>query len=142
MSRLPRVFIDSDVLISSVLSNKGASNLLIDSSEIEKVISNFSEQEASEVVKRMRLKKELLRHSIHKCKTIVIKDSISIIKDKYRKYVFDINDAHIVAGAVASKVGFLATYNVKDYKKELIKRDLNIIVSTPGVLLQYLRSRK
>lgn len=74
-------------------------------------------------------------------KLINIKKELKTIKQQYREYVTDINDAHIVAGAHVAKVGFLITYNLKHFRIEKIKNDFAILVMTPALFLQYLRSR-
>ena len=71
---------------------------------------------------------------------IVIEKTQHEIKERYKDYVEDLNDAHIVAGAAESKAHFLITYNIRDFKIEKIKKDFDIIVLTPGMFLQYLRS--
>lgn len=76
------------------------------------------------------------------CTKIDLNENLSTIEIEYAKYVNDPTDAHIVAGAVNSKSRFLTTYNLKDFKIELIKREFDIIVLSPGTLLQYLRSKK
>jgi predicted nucleic acid-binding protein len=58
-----RVFIDSDVVISSLLSSTGAAYFLLNQSEIEPVISSISQKELQIVVKRMGLKEENLKIS-------------------------------------------------------------------------------
>lgn len=141
MSKDVSVFVDSDVLISATLSNKGAAYLLIHSAEIKKTISNYSYHEAKAVARRMNIEENILQNSLRACTTILLQLSLKKIKDQYAKYVTDIDDAHIVAGTVTSQSRFLATYNIRHYKREYIKRDLDVIIITPGVLLQYLRSR-
>lgn len=142
MIRKLRIFVDSDVVISSILSHKGAAKQLFKSTEIERIISNYSAQEMKNVALRMNLEKEKLRDTLKKCSTTTIRATIKNLKKHYGEYVDDENDAHIIAGAKASKVKFLVTYNIKDYKVERIKRDFDVIVLTPGMLLQYLRSRR
>ncbi len=124
-----KVFVDSDVIISSLISNTGAASELINNLDIKKIVSNLSIKEL-EIVK--------LRLNINKPLPILETIFIDNVK-KYSIYSIDPNDAHIVAGADQGKVKFLITYNLKHYKIDKIKRDLNIIVMTPGMFLQYLR---
>lgn len=128
-----RIFIDSDVIISSLISNAGASAQLINTSKkIVKIISNLSQKEIEIVKIRLKIAKP-----VPKTEIIVVKKFL-----KYSIYSTDVNDAHIIAGAHQAKVAFLITYNLKHYKIERIKQDLNIIIMTPGVFLQYLRSQE
>lgn len=137
-----KIFIDSDVIISSLLSSTGASyQLLHYFKDIDKYISIYSKQELLIVIERMKIDQykfqELLENSI---KVIDIEESIKDIKINYNKYTLDENDAHIVAGNRLSSVNFLVSYNTKHFREEQIKRDFNIIVITPGIFIQYLRS--
>jgi predicted nucleic acid-binding protein len=51
------------------------------------------------------------------------------LADKYLKYVYDINDAQILQDAVESQSQVLFTDNIKDFKIDLIKEELGIIVT-------------
>lgn len=137
------VFVDSDVVISSLLSSSGASYQLLHTDSVTHIISSFSQKEIEIVVERLSMNKndfeQLLKERL---KVIPLSTSAATVKTKFQEYVLDINDAHIVAGAKVANVRFLITYNVKDYKIERIKDDFNIIILTPGQFLQYLRSLK
>lgn len=137
-----RIFLDSDVVISSLISSSGAAYLLINQVENLKLhISNFSLKELEVVTDRLRIERNQLMQVINgRCKTINLKESNKKLKKKYTSYVLDINDAHIVAGSKAAGVRFLVSYNLKHYKLDRIKTDFGIIVLTPAQLLQYLRS--
>lgn len=135
MKSLFKVFIDSDVIISSLISQKGAAHLLINEVDIQKSISNTSQKELEIVVDRLNLDKNRLDNLLdEKFKVVAIKPK------KTNKYVFDINDSHIVEGAMASKSRYLLTYNTKHYKADKIKKDLEIIIMRPAEFLQFLRS--
>lgn len=125
-----RVFIDSDVIISSLISNIGAAAQLLNTGDnITKIISNLSQKELKIVMSRLKISK-----SLPKLKVLTIKN----VK-KYSIYSIDPNDAHIIAGADQVNAKFLITYNLKHYKIDKIKQDLGIIIMTPGIFLQYLR---
>lgn len=141
MSKRLRIFVDSDVIITSILSNKGAAYRLINTSSVRKIVSNYSFDEIEKVCKRLNLSPTKIKNIIKKCEIIKINLDFKSIKKNYELFVADKNDAHIVKGAIESKSRFLVTYNLKHYKIELIKRKFNIIVLSPGTLLQYLRSR-
>ena len=136
------LFVDSDVVISSLLSSTGAAYLLVHQAEdIKLYISNLSQKELETVVSRLNLPiHELQLLFKDKLNIIQLKQSTEEAKREYKEYVSDSNDAHIVLGAKESKVRFLLTYNLKDYKTEKIKQDFNILVMTPGLFIQYLRS--
>lgn len=138
-----KVFVDSDVFISSLISQTGAANFLINESDVELVASNVSIDEINNVSLRLGLHKidieELLGKRFSK---IILQDSLREIKSRYEKYVTDINDAHIVAGAEKANVRFLISYNIKDFNIDKIKGDFGILVMPPAQFLQYLRSLK
>ncbi|MDP3994712.1 MAG: putative toxin-antitoxin system toxin component, PIN family [bacterium] len=138
-----KVLLDTDVVISSLLSVKGASYEIIHKKpNIEKVISKTIEKEASIVSERLRLNKKLLAQTFRKTKIISLDIKRKSLINKYRRYVFDTEDSHVVASAEKSSAKFLLTYNTKHYDSEKIKNDFKIIVMKPGIFLQYLRSRE
>lgn len=136
-----RIFIDSDVIISSLLSQSGAAHSLLSLNSFKFCISSLSRKELEIVAIRLDLGRESLRKLINNSfEVIMILESLPEIKKSFKEYVFDVNDAHIVAGAKKAKANFLITYNIKDFKIEKIKKDLGIVILTPGNFLQYLRS--
>ncbi|HSW88267.1 MAG TPA: PIN domain-containing protein [Candidatus Saccharimonadales bacterium] len=138
-----KVFVDSDVVIPSLISSNGAAFLLLNEiDELDLFISNISNQELEEVVDRLQLNREQLEKLISKSLTSThLKNSIGELKEEYSKYVLDIDDAHIVAGAKEANVQFLISYNTKHFKADKLKEDFNIILTTPANLLQHLRSQ-
>ena len=136
------VYVDSDVVISSLLSRTGAAYHLLNYSTITLIISSTSLTEIKKVISRRGMEQKQFEQLIQKrLKIVTIKQGVSTLKVKYLSYVLDINDAHIVAGAKAAKVDFLLTYNLKHYKTTKLKDDFNIQVLTPALFLQYLRSK-
>lgn len=99
------------------------------------VISDVSREESLEVGKRLDLDMDKLDRLMDSLKMIKLRE-----REKYRVYVRDLGDAHIVAGADQSKSRFLLTYNLRHYDVEKVKRELGILVVSPGTFLQYLRS--
>jgi len=135
------VYVDSDVVISSLLSRTGAAYHLLNYSTITLIISSISLTEIKKVISRRGMEQKQFEQLIQKrLKIVTIKQGVSTLKVKYLSYVLDINDAHIVAGAKAAKVDFLLTYNLKHYKTTKLKDNFNIQVLTPALFLQYLRS--
>lgn len=141
---LLRVFVDSDVVISSLISQKGAAHLLLGEkiSKVKFYISNFSFKEQKIVVKRLKINQKKFQDLVKKRLTVVrSKTTAGQIKKEYQVYAIDSNDTHIVAGAEKSKAKFLITYSQRHFKEDKIKQDLNILVLTPAQFLQYLRSK-
>lgn len=138
-----RIFVDSDVIISSLLSQLGAGHFLIGSTSLQLFISSLSKKELETVVQRLGIRSDKLTALVEKnLEVTMLSQSLPEIKKSFKKYVLDENDAHILAGAQAAKADFLITYNVKDFKIEKIKKDFGILTLTPGNFLQYLRSIK
>ena len=137
------VFVDSDVIISSLISQKGAAYLLLHTDTLTMYISSLSQKEIEIVLDRLNIAKNDFKNLIEKRLQVVsLMKSVSAIKKDFQRYVGDIHDAHIVAGAKEANVQFLLTYNMKDFKIEEIKEDFTIMVMSPGQFLQYLRSLK
>ncbi|MFH1281086.1 MAG: PIN domain-containing protein [Candidatus Beckwithbacteria bacterium] len=129
MKKVRKIFLDSDVIISALISKKGAASWLINETKVKKIISNTV---LVEVTSR-------LNELIKKNKIKIIKINKSDVKES-EQYVNDKNDAHVLAGAVKAEVTFLLSYNLKDYKLETIKRNLDIIIYRPAQYLQFFRS--
>lgn len=136
------VFVDSDVVVSSLLSQKGAARLLINKKSLVRYISNISYRELTIVAKKLSIGENALKKLIKNNFTIIqLKEKISTVKQKYADYTTDPNDTHIVYGAVTAKTRFLISYNIKHFKVDKIKQDFDIILYQPAIFLQYLRNR-
>lgn len=137
-----RFFVDSDVIISSLISESGAAFTLISHTEqVELYISNYSLSELNKVVDRLHLQQEKLQNII-KTRLISVKigQTYKKVQIQFADYVRDSEDAHVVAGAKEAKVSFLVSYNVRHFNAEKLRQDFQIILLTPGLFLQYLRS--
>lgn len=141
MKPLPRVFVDSDVVISSTISKSGAAYYLISRSNGHSFISNLSRKEIRLASKRLEIDKKGLSKILKKFKTVRLSKSQRHLKLEYNQHVTDPNDSHIVAGAVAAKARFLISYNLRHFKIDRIKRDFGILLLSPAMFLQYLRSK-
>jgi len=134
------VFFDSDVIISSLISNKGAAYLLLNTTAVKPIISDIQKEELTIVAKRLNLGLDKLNNLIEKRFLVTkIKNPRREVEKGYLEYVLDPNDAHIVAGIVASKPSFFVSYNLRHFKIDKIKTDFKAISLTPAQLLQYLR---
>lgn len=136
-----KVFVDSDVIISSLISEKGAAYFLLDQQKANFIISSISKVELEEVVDRLQLDQTKLKSLMRKkLKVIKLTKDISSIEKNFKNYTSDLDDTHIVAGAIKAKAKFLLTYNLRHFDKQRISKDLSITVLTPAQYLQYLRS--
>ena len=139
---MPTAFVDSDVIISSLLSEKGASFFLFSQTKIDLFISSLSLKELKIVVKRLGIEEYKLDTLMEKrLKVVTLKGTKREIEKKFQNYVLDQDDTHIIAGACEAKVKFLLSYNLRHFRKEKIKEDFKIILLTPASFLQYLRSQ-
>ena len=136
-----RIFIDSDVIISSLHSKSGASHALCTKTNLQTFISNISHKELKLVVKRLKISQAPLENLVkNKLKQVNLGKDLKATKSQYKAYTTDQNDTHVVAGALKANAQFSITYNLRDYKIDKIKQDFGIICLTPGQFLQYLRS--
>ena len=138
---MKKIFVDSDVVLSSLLSPKGAAYFLLNEVGLEFAISNVSLLEIERGIVKLNLDKNQLRKLVkNRLKLIELRDSTKKIKKSFKNYVFDEDDAHVVAGAKRTKAKVILTYNLKHFNKQKIKDDLGIVVLTPAQYLQHLRS--
>lgn len=136
-----KVFVDPDVIISSLISQKGAAYFLIHSTNLELFVSNISIAGLENVIARLDLDSGAFRELIGKYfKIVQLTDSLQKLTEDYSLYSVDTRDTHIVAGAKKAGAGFLVTYNMKHFNAERIKQDFGIMLTTPANFLQYLRS--
>lgn len=141
MRKTLRVFVDSDVIVSSIISLSGAAYFLLNQRNLLLFSSNYSRQEIKLVAEELGLRSSDIEDTFkERLKIVVLGEGLKKIKNDFADYVYDVNDAHIVAGAVESGVKFLISYNIRHYKTDKIKTDFNIIILTPALFLQYLRS--
>lgn len=137
MANVLPVFVDTNVVISSLLSPHGAARMLIQHNSIRNFVSNISLDEAKRVATQLHLSINVLEETARKYFHVLQLKKGTI--QKYTEYVTDIYDTHIVAGAHKGKVRFLASYNMRHFKMDAMKSDLSILVYTPATILQYLR---
>jgi len=140
MSTPLRIFVDSDAVVSSLLSSSGAANYLLDQPNLFFIISDISYQEIKTVVERLGLAEKTVNNLVEEKLKIVKLGKQEKSKEKFFGYVTDAGDAHIVEGAVRAKARFLISYNVRHFRVDKIKSDFGILLFTPAHFLQYLRS--
>src|SRR3989344_7569203 len=93
-----KVFLDSDVIVSALLSQTGASFEILTTSKIKKVISETIQAEVAEVIKRLQI--PISHKNIFKgIEVISLKLDRARLVEIYLPYVLDQEDSHVVAGA-------------------------------------------
>lgn len=138
---MKKIFVDSDVVLSSLLSSKGAAHFLLNEVDLELNISNISLREIERGIAKLSLDKNQLKILVkNRLKLIELKESTKKIKVDFENYIFDEDDAHVVAGAKKTKAKVILSYNLKHFNKQKISEDFGITVLTPAQYLQYLRS--
>jgi predicted nucleic acid-binding protein len=137
-----RVFVDSDVIISSLLSTQGAAYLLLHTAPLTPIISDVSLQEIRTVASRLGIEKNAVAALVKDRLTVqALTHSPEEIQQAFASFVTDPNDAHIVAGAKSATARFLITYNLKHYRRDIIQEQLGVTIIPPARFLQFLRSR-
>lgn len=133
-----KVFLDTDVIVSALLSSKGASFKILNNSTIVRIITTVIKEEVLEVASRLNLPAP--NQTIEKLQVMNITLDKARIVQQYFPYVLDHEDSHVIAGAKKAKVRFLLTHNLKHYKTDKIKKDFDILIMKPGTFLQFLRN--
>src|SRR3989338_8341533 len=101
------VFLDSDVVISSILSRTGAANMLVNEPSLLKVVSNYSLTELNIVAERLHIPRERLNSVTESFTVTTLGSDSERLEKEFRKFVTDAGDAHVIAGAKKSGVRFL-----------------------------------
>ncbi|MBI4066102.1 hypothetical protein HY411_00135 [Candidatus Gottesmanbacteria bacterium] len=121
-----RVFVDSDVIISSLISQTGAAYLLMHDERIARFVSDVSFSELKRVTGVLHLSQEDLRKLVQtRCDVVVIGDRKNELT-RMAQYARDSGDAHIVLGGKLAKAKFLVTYNTKAASPDNISNSLKV----------------
>lgn len=137
---MTKVFFDTNVLFSAMLSQEGAAFELLQRSK-QKLCDAYTSDLCLEELKNIE-KKANIPMSVIQFLDYFPLSVVSLQKEKkiFGQYVYDPHDAHVVQGASEAGAQFLITYNIKDFNRDLIFKNLNISVLTQGYFLQWLRS--
>ncbi|MEG6522471.1 putative toxin-antitoxin system toxin component, PIN family [Desulfotomaculum sp. 1211_IL3151] len=138
MSTLKRgkVFFDSSVLIASLASPEGASNMLLSLCEMGLIIPVISEKVVTEVVRNIEKKLPHCLphyHSLFKILPFELADPTDeLLKEAER--LINKKDADILAAAINSKVDYLVSLDKHFFEADF--SSLNIKAYSPGELLK------
>ena len=135
-----RIFLDSDVIVSSLLSTTGASFWLVNQSKDRIYISQAVLTEVKSTLSKLNLPTSKIE-TLKSINIVVLGLSKPRVAEEYIPYVTDPHDSHVVAGAHKTKSGYLLTHNQKHFRSQLIKQELGINVLKPGKYLQFIRSK-
>ncbi len=136
-----KIFLDTNVLFSAIMSDKGAAFALISlikKGKICGITSDICLKELKRIEDKLKFKVNVdqflksFNIKILKLKEIKPKFEVSF-------YVKDQDDAHVIQGAIESESEYLVTFNMKDFYADVIYNAFHIKVLTQGMMLQTLR---
>lgn len=131
-----RCFLDSDVVISALISDQGAAYELLTNGGVAKLYTSpYVLKEVERAVIKFKLDRKRFRFFTDRLSmgsNASGTDTSGLVNDP--------NDGPIIGGAIANRCYFLITFNLKDYRIDEIEKRHNVTVLRPGEYLQYLRS--
>lgn len=130
-----KIVIDTNVIISALRSNKGASYKLLLNIDSERIIVNISvplviEYEAVAKRATQKIKEFIIDDILDYICAISVEKKIHYL---WRPYLKDAKDDMILELAVASESDYISTFNVKDFKGS---EEFGIEVITPQNFLK------
>lgn len=139
-----RVFFDASVIIASLLSETGGSSKLFKYIKTGKFVGITSQTAIDEVLdKAEKIKKSTkeIENFIAKSRLLVRK-SITLKEVEPYKNLIDIEDAHLIAGAVLSRCTYLVSLDKRHVVREDIqKRFLPLRIVSPKKLIEEITAR-
>lgn len=134
-----RVFLDSNVILSGLHSDKGSPGIIIDYFVKGKIKVIISRKVLSEVILVIKLK---LPHILSQLRNFLINFPPEIVKDpdgnEIKKFTELINkdDAVILAAAITSNPDYLVTGDKHFFEDSIIKEKLDLKIVTPSEFLE------
>jgi len=132
-----KIVIDTNVILSALFSNKGASNKLLvwlfENKKKYNVVSNTLVTEFEDVLTREKNLKQF--NNLEKEDVLAFIDDICLISYHqsihflWRPFLTDSNDDMVLEVAVNANVGAIITFNPKDFKG--VKKSFGIDIFTP-----------
>ena len=85
-----RIFVDSDVVVSSLLSHLGAAHFLLSLTYLKLFISSLSKKELETVIERLGIGSDMLTALIkNSLEVVTLSESLPEIKESFKQYVLD-----------------------------------------------------
>jgi putative PIN family toxin of toxin-antitoxin system len=137
-----RVFLDTNVLISGVLSRTGASAAILDLGEAEEIVIVVSEQVLVEADRTFLVK---FSHLIERYRTFIKNLAPLLLEDPSRAAVkeaataIDPDDASILAAAKQGRVDFLVTLDTRHFLTSSVRAYFAAPIVTPSEFLTAFR---
>lgn len=126
---MKKVFVDSDVIISSLLSTKGAAYFLLNEQKDKFTISNISKKELEKVADRLGINQEKLHNLIQKkFKSVKLTTDLTKIKRDFQHYrdeiinILDTKKQHLHQPLFTGEV--VRQSPVTDKEKELLQQKI------------------
>ena len=151
MRKIQKIVLDTNVFVSSLFSNQGASfkllNILINQAEKEIKLNNVSVAtilELEDVIFRQKNRKKYLYLTDTDLNLFI--DDIVFISNKvkmnylWRPFLKDSDDDKIFETAFNSSSKYIITHNIKDFSN--VKQNFNIDIITPGQYLKLIGEAK
>jgi len=137
-----RVFLDANVLISGVVSPKGAPAAILDLGEAEEILIVTSRQVLVEADRNFSKKfpelTERYRRFIKNLAPLLLEDPSEQAVHEAAKIIHP-KDAPIVAAAHAAKLDYLVTGNTRHFATDAVRKHLSALVVTPAEFLTAFR---
>lgn len=130
-----RVFLDTNVVISGLLSRTGASAAILDLSEAEEIMAVVSRQVLVEADRVFTAKfPQLLERYRKFIKNLgpLLADDPSMREVEASKKIIDATDAPILAAAKREGVNYLVTLNTRHFHTEKVRAFLSCPILTPS----------
>lgn len=138
-----RVFLDTNVLVSGVLSRTGASAALLDLAEAEEILAVVSRQVLVEADRVFSIK---FPHLLARYRLFIKNLAPLLAEDPTRRdveharRVIDAEDAPILAAAKQARVDYLVTLNTRHFHTERARAYLSCPILTPLEFLTTFRT--
>lgn len=138
------IFLDSSVLVAGILSETGASHVLLLLGEKEDILLTVSEMVIIESERTIAIKSP---KNIPVFRNAIVTSNLTIVRDPSNKEVEanlylikDPNDVPILLAAIKAKVDYLATHNRKHFLEDpQVAERSGLKIGTPGDVLAWLR---
>lgn len=137
-----RVFFDASVIIASLLSSTGGSSKLfqyVKANQLVGVTSQTAIDEVLEKTEKIKKSKEEIEEFIAKS-GLMVRKSITVKEIAPYENLIDVEDAHLVAGAMLTKSTHLVSLDKKHILRENIKsKFLPLRIVSPKELLEEIK---
>ncbi len=136
-----KIFIDSSVIISALISTEGASRqvlMLCEATTLDGIISDKVVEEIKRVTKLKFPEMEVILDEIlNRAKFKIIDKVPAAISKKAQAWISDPNDVPILAAAKFAEVDVLLTLDIRHFIRDLnVSKKSGLKIMTPGEFLQ------